>query len=259
MLLQNKTLHAQYPYLRSGASTLNTEAGNLRSQLGIRNASQLTRFVSGWEKRTGVPTGYGAGNALLAPIKGGGMGLSTSGAVGVGAVSGGIAQGKACAATIDGAGVLTPPPLSMLVQCACSILGEGVIDNASISGSISMAATLAGEGDISGALNVIAWVVSTLTGAGAVDNSTQCFGTARCEATIYVSQSTASTQQLAAAVWAALAADFTEAGSMGQAMGAAGSAGDPWITELPGSYTGDQAGNIMGQQLLTVAKFLGLK
>lgn len=40
---------------------------------------------------------------------------------------------------------------------------------------------------------------------------------------------------------------------------AAGTAGDPWTTDLPGSYTGNQAGNIIGKKLLKLAEFLGLK
>jgi len=63
---------------------------------------------------------------------------------------------------------------------------------------------------------------------------------------------------LARAVWSALKADYDEAGTMGEALNNAGSAGDPWSTALPGSYTAGTAGYILSK-CLTVAKFLGLK
>lgn len=56
---------------------------------------------------------------------------------------------------------------------------------------------------------------------------------------------------LASAVWDALTADYNTAGTMGAAMAAAGGAGDPWITNLPGSYVAGQAGYIVGNQVLT--------
>lgn len=56
---------------------------------------------------------------------------------------------------------------------------------------------------------------------------------------------------LASAVWDALTADYNTAGTMGAAMAAAGGAGDPWITNLPGTYVAGQAGYILGNQVLT--------
>lgn len=48
------------------------------------------------------------------------------------------------------------------------------------------------------------------------------------------------------AVWDEATAGHAGAGSTGAAIIAAGNAGDPWATELPGAYTGDQAGAIVG-------------
>jgi hypothetical protein len=50
---------------------------------------------------------------------------------------------------------------------------------------------------------------------------------------------------IAAAVWDLALTGHTGAGTTGQALSAAGSAGDPWITTLPGSYTGAQAGALL--------------
>jgi hypothetical protein len=48
------------------------------------------------------------------------------------------------------------------------------------------------------------------------------------------------------AVWDEAIAGHAGAGSTGEALSAAGAAGDPWITALPGSYTAGQAGYIVG-------------
>jgi len=58
-----------------------------------------------------------------------------------------------------------------------------------------------------------------------------------------------SPENLASAVWNALGTSYNIVGSMGMILKSAGSAGDPWITELPGSYVAGSAGYIMGEQL----------
>lgn len=52
------------------------------------------------------------------------------------------------------------------------------------------------------------------------------------------------------AVWEEAIADHSgTAGSTAEALGAAGSAGDPWSTALPGAYSSGQAGKIVGDNL----------
>lgn len=55
--------------------------------------------------------------------------------------------------------------------------------------------------------------------------------------------------EVAAAVWDLAMSGHTTSGTFGEAMAAAGSAGDPWTTTLPGSYTSGQAGKILGDNL----------
>lgn len=259
MLLQNITLHAQYPYRRCGASTTATEAGSLRSQLGIRGSSQLTRFCSGWYKWQSIPQGYGVGSSIFAPLKGGGLGVSANagGLAGTSTATGAMAMGKACTATLAGVGEITPPNLSLLVQLAATILAEGLIDNAAMVGTVNMAATLAGQGDIDGALGMLAWATATLTGSGTVDASTSMYGIAHMSADI-TPYTSLSPETLAAAVWNALATSFNDPGTMGEKVNAAGTAGDPWTADLTG-YAADTAGDIVNSKLLRTLKFLALK
>lgn len=51
---------------------------------------------------------------------------------------------------------------------------------------------------------------------------------------------------LVAAVWDGAISGHTGAGSFGAALNAAGSAGDPWVTPLPGAYGAGTAGYIVG-------------
>lgn len=101
--------------------------------------------------------------------------------------------------------------------------------------------------------------------AGLSGSSTITFsGTAESYAIGYMSGlSTSETEfsaaALADAVWNALLTDYDLAGSFGEAMAAAGSAGDPWITPLPGAYADGTAGKIVGEKLLRLTKFLALK
>jgi len=55
---------------------------------------------------------------------------------------------------------------------------------------------------------------------------------------------------IAAIVWNALIATYSgTAGSTAEQLAAAGAAGDPWATALPGAYTSGQAGNIIGNNV----------
>ena len=54
---------------------------------------------------------------------------------------------------------------------------------------------------------------------------------------------------IADAVWDEILSGHAVSGSTGEALAAAGGAGDPWITALPGSYSAGQAGYIIGTNL----------
>ena len=50
-------------------------------------------------------------------------------------------------------------------------------------------------------------------------------------------------------VWDATMSSHVTSGSTGASLNAAGSAGDPWATDIPGAYGAGTAGNIVGNQL----------
>lgn len=64
---------------------------------------------------------------------------------------------------------------------------------------------------------------------------------------------------IASAVWDAVIANHLTVGSTGEALSDAGSAGNPWGSPVTGNTDPGTFGELVGNKLLTVAKFLGLK
>lgn len=193
-------------------------------------------------KRDSFPTGTNPPYSYLMGDKGA-LVASTTTISGSGSLTSAVAMGRSLSTTINGTGTLTAG-VSLIVQVAAALNGTGTL-TASMKGVVALACTLAGSGSLTASLGLLANVVANLTGSGTLIANVK--GKASVSATIYVNAGTASTAEMAAAVWNALAASFNTAGTMGNKLNAAGSAGDPWSTILPGSYTGSQAGQIVSQ------------
>lgn len=183
-------------------------------------------------RRDSFPTGTNPPYSLIMG-DGGTLLVSSNTTDGVGALTGNAAMGRAIASTIAGTGALTSN-LSLIIQLACADLnGIGGL-SASMSGIIQMASTLAGSGNLAASLQLISYVVCNMSGSGAVTATLR--GTASLEADI-TPFTTLSPESLAAAVWNALAANFNDAGTMGEKMNDAGSAANPWTEVITGTYT----------------------
>lgn len=154
-----------------------------------------------------------------------------------------LSKGLAAQATITASGDIATANLSLIIQLATSILGSCTV-NAALVGKLEMAAALAASGDMTASLNLIAYCVSAITGSGTVTGGLR--GETGLSADI-TSSSTLSPESLAAAVWNSIAASFNTAGTMGNKLNSAASAGDPWSTALPGSYASGEAGAILAQ------------
>lgn len=193
-------------------------------------------------KRDSFPTGTNPPYSYVMGDKGALL-SSTTTIDGIGTLAAAVAMGRSVAAVIAGTGSLTVN-MSLVIQVAAALAGTGAL-TASMTGKVELACVLAGTGNLTVALGLLANVVANLTGSGTL--SADLRGKAAIAAHIFVNESEATTEQLVAAVWNALAASFNTAGTMGNKMNSAGSAGDPWSTILPGSYTGSQAGQIVSQ------------
>ncbi len=193
-------------------------------------------------KRDGFSTGTNIPYSIIMGDKGALL-SSTTTISGTGVIVSGLAMGKACEAALTGTGTISAASLSLVTQLAAALSGTGTITVANLVGVVALQSSLTGTGTLTAGINVIAFMTAALEGDGTLTADLK--GTLSMSAAIYVNQSEATVQQIVDAVWNAIAADYNTAGTMGNKMNSAGSAGDPWSTDLPGTYTADQAGAIL--------------
>jgi hypothetical protein len=109
---------------------------------------------------------------------------------------------------------------------------------------LNMLADLIANGDVDGTLTGIASLTAALSGNGTAAESSLT-GIGFMYADISSAGAALTAAAVAAAVWDETLASHNNPGSTGEALAAAGSAGDPWITTLPGTYSSTQAGGIL--------------
>lgn len=188
------------------------------------------------------PTGTEPPYSYMLAYKGGEL-SSTTYANGTGSLSGSLALGKIMEANLSGSGDLSAS-MSLITSIAAALSGSGTLSG-SLSTTLSLAANLIGSGSLSGSLSMLIPLAAALSGSGAITANLK--GNLDMEADIYVNQSQATVDQIVAAVWNAVAADYNTSGTMGQKLNGAGSAGDPWTTDLSAYNTADTAGLILKQ------------
>jgi hypothetical protein len=197
------------------------------------------RYYGGFSQTAAHPRGYLHPLAIIMPIKPGEMSAVIDG---VSTFDGSGSAGINMEATLTGSGDVSTSA-ELVVSAAATLAGVGVISTADLRGIQNAAATLAGIGTISSAeLTAKANIAATVTSTG--DLTATLNATANIAATITTAE-TLSPTALAQAVWSAIASDNNDPLTMGEKMNGAGSAGDPWSTVLPGSYTSNQAGAIV--------------
>jgi hypothetical protein len=204
-------------------------------------------------KRDSFPTGTQPPYSFLLGIKGA-LISSTTQLNGTGALTGGFSLGKSMTANLSGSGDVSAA-LSITSSLAATIAASGSL-TASMTATLGLAASLAGTGNLAASLSLLTTMLADLDGVG--DITANLKGNLDLEASIYVNQSEAAVQQLVAGVWGALAADYDESGTMGEKLNAAGTAGDPWTTDLSSYETQGTAGKIM-KDTLSEDNFLALK
>ncbi len=208
--------------------------------------------IEGLPTTTALPEGYLAPNAWLLPYDLGSMttsnlnGGSSLASVGVAGLGGVV--------IMDGVGVLEASG-GLLAGLEVSISGNGNL-SAVGGGLLEAIVAMAGQGLLSGALGATAGLTVEMAGIGTLTASPQATGEMVLE--IYVNESQATVNQIVEAVWSALAAEYNESGTMGQKLNGAGSAGDPWTTDLTTYTTPGTAGKKL-KDVLTTNKFIGLK
>lgn len=186
----------------------------------------------------------GHGDLLATVNADGNIEISLSGS---GDISAELSKVSQLICAMSGSGTLSADAL-LLIYMLSSLDGEGEL-TASITGRKSPTCSMTGVGNLTGNIKGLASVITDLLGNGDLDASIESI--ANMNVDIVMTGAGLTTSNVGAAVWAALQSDINDSGTAGAALLAAGSAGDPWSTALPGNYEGTQAGSILAQiQLL---------
>lgn len=205
-----------------GARGNYSESGRVRSRMMQSGTTTALEFYA-------LPNGGYPSLTWFIPQQAGGIGSSNQ-IYGQGVTSGGLAGGLNGAASITGAGDITNGNLTLIAELIAALTGAGdVTPPPDLLGKLELISNqLTGAGAIAATLTAFASAQADLSGAGSLAVVPYATGDLSADIT---GESTLSPQNLAAAVWNALAAQFNASGT-----------------------TGEQLNNA-----LTVAKFLALK
>jgi hypothetical protein len=219
-----------------------TQVSNARSAFNASGQLKQRFYpetIEGLPTTTALPEGYLAPHAWMLPYDLGSM--TTSNLNGSGAFTGVGISGLSGTVVMEGTGLLEATG-GLLAGLVVEMSGSG--DLTAIGGGLIEAiATMAGTGALTGAIGATAGLTVIMEGVGTLEASPS--GTGEMVLTIYVNESQATVDQIVAAVWSALASEYNVSGTMGNKLNGAGSAGDPWTTDLTGYNTADTAGKIV--------------
>jgi len=235
-----------------------TQVSNCRSAFGGSGQNLQMHYGEseggGLPSTASLPTGTQPPYSYHLADKGGEM-SSTTLIKGTSDLTSSQQNGINIIAALEGSGTITTAGLSLVTSMIATIACSGTLTGSMV-GTIQMAADLAGAGDITGSLGMLSGLAANLSGTGALTSDLR--GTLSMAADIYVNQSEATVQQIVDAVWNALAAEYNISGTMGNKLNGAGSAGDPWTTDISAYNTANTAGKILKDRL-SKTQFLGLK
>lgn len=185
-----------------------------------------------WENKSGIPDGVRAPYAWLLPLKAGGL-ASRYVIRGTGTLAAAGTLGKPALANLAGSGTLSATG-SKIVSAVADLAGSGTISAANLLAILQAAADLTGSGALAADVTALGWMLGDLDGAGTLEAVPYATGELGADITPFT---TLSPQNLATAVWSAVAADNDDTGSMGEKLNDAGSASNPWTEVIEGNYT----------------------
>ena len=245
-LLGNYNIFLKCPVTFTGGDSTSGIVG-LRSNWNVAGVSRNRFYGENWlagiADRFGVPSAYASPYSWTLPPHSGGTG-SNIGIQGSGSISVYGALGINIDSSITGSGAISSANLGLILSAVATIAGIGGLSSDMV-GALNASASLAGQGDFIASLGALAGVVASLSGDGSLSGSTTAL--ANISSDIYVNQSTATVNEIVAGVWNAVASDFNTSLTMGNKLNGAGSAGDPWSTDLSSYTTTGTAGKIVKQ------------
>lgn len=244
MLLGNYNLFLKCPVTFIGGDGTSGIVG-LRSNWNVSGVSRNRYYGDGWvdsvADRCGVPANYSAPYSWNLPPHSGGMG-SNVGIQTTSELAVTMAAGKALEAALTGSGDITSATVQLVVSMVADLSASGTITNAQAVAILQMVADLNGTGNVTGTLTALGHLIASITADASM--SPEMNATANMEADI-TPFTELSPESLAASIWNSVAADYNASGTMGQKLNGAGSAGDPWTTDLSTYNTANTAGKVL--------------
>jgi hypothetical protein len=232
-LIGNYSVLSKHPGRDIGGGAIGLGMNRGDSSKGGMNRG---RFSQGsMEPKSGVPDGYRPPYCWVLPQSPGALAARNT-LDGTGGISAADAWAvRLAVASLTGAGGITADG-GLIVQLAAALVGSGAVTGANLAGFLAAVAALTGEGGVSaGALSGLGAVLAALTGSGTAEGATLT-GLGELGADI-VSYGDLTVEGMRDAVWSAIAAQYNDAGTMGEKLNDAGSAANPWTEVIEGSYT----------------------
>lgn len=226
-------------------------------------AGAVTELASGWYKVAGNATDTGTTGPLLLhatsagadpcdaafevvafnPDDGVRLGLTALPAVAAGA-NGGLPTGDA-----SGRVLLQPTQTGVTIPTVTAVTNRVSANTDQLAGqTVTAAAGVTFPSSVASPTNITAGTLTTVTTVTTTTNLTNLPTVPTNWLTAAGIAADAGTE-IAGAVWDLATTGHTTSGTFGAAVVAAGGAGDPWSTSLPGSYGAGTAGNIIGNRI----------
>ena len=185
---------------------------------------------AGIEPSASIPNGVTHPVAWQMPQVAGGMSMRTTGS---GELVGDLIPTRPMTVDITGSGTLAATA-GLAVSMTIDMDGTGTL-TADILGIIAMSVDFTGMGELDAAIEALANMTADLVGSGDLDATIS--GIADMELDIVVTGTGLTLQNVSIAVWEALATNHNTAGTMGEKLNDAGSAGNPWASLLVDNTT----------------------
>lgn len=238
MLIGNKSISNKHP----GRTFTGIESNRTKNK---------NRFT--FDSQYSIPNGYSPPYTWNMSQKTGDIGSYTL-IYGTSSSYSSIAGGMNLEAGITGSGHISTSMLALVLSATCLIQSFGTFSS-NINGKLEASSSLAGSGDLVGSIRALGNAISLINSSGSLNSDIFASGNISADLTPFTELSP---ESLSRSVWNALASDLNSPDTMGNKLNSAGAAGDPWSVVLPGSYTNEQAGNIISklETLLTQIKAL---
>jgi len=235
-LIGNYSIYDKLPLKYGGGSNVITaiqsgNRGNFSQSGRVRSRMMQDQTTTALEYYA-LPNGAYPSLTWFIPQQAGQIGSSNQ-IYGLGSLVASLAGARNATADLTGAGDITNGNLTLIAQLIASLTGAGdVTPPPTLVGKLYLASNLTGVGAVAATLKAFASVQANLSGAGTLTLTPYATGELSADIT---GESTLSPQNLAAAVWSALASQFNDAGTMGELMNSAGS--DPLLEVVEGTLT----------------------